>query len=223
MLELTCPFCLFLEEGSSPNWRALFGNNSAGESILTSENHSILYDTSPVVEGHVLLVTNEHYPSTAAVPATVRQELQEILERAITAVEAAYGEVTIFEHGAASSVHNAGACVDHAHLHLVPGNHDLRNQIRQDYPDLRSYLNWDSLAGSLENQPYVATQLPGGEIHAAYAPACATQYLRRLLAGSVGATERWNWRDCMRWRDKSQIIRDIEEARTKLTELTGLI
>jgi diadenosine tetraphosphate (Ap4A) HIT family hydrolase len=48
------------------------------------------------------------------------EELAGVKRRIGKVVRATYGRSTAFEHGAASFSKNAGCCIDHAHLHIVP-------------------------------------------------------------------------------------------------------
>ncbi|WP_378616137.1 HIT family protein [Nonomuraea cavernae] len=89
-------------------------------------------DLAPLRPGHLLLVSTAHYPCYGACPTGVLGRLakhKELVTRLLTRV---YGlPVTFFEHGPATS-QGAGACIDHAHLHCVPGVATVRARVEAE-------------------------------------------------------------------------------------------
>lgn len=215
-MDLDCPFCILLEEGTSPNWRQLSPPTRAHETIHSWPECTLILDTGPVVQGHTLLVSNEHYPSMAAVAENEQAGLEGARMDTITLMREVFGEVTLVEHGAATFARNAGACVDHAHIHFVPGRHDITGRIERDFGTMTSFSTWRGLTTFFLRVPYLAIQLSEHEIFGVTAPVCSTQYLRRLIAEDAGSTELWNWRDSIRWKDKSRTLRDLTLASEKL-------
>jgi len=98
-----------------------------------------------------------------------------------------------FEHGAACPANRAGACIDHAHLHLVPtsaqitlnefgSNHEKIDSIEQlgDTPEGEAYLYYDNGKGACRIM--LDRLLPN-------------QFLRRRLAEALQCGEIWDWRE----------------------------
>lgn len=88
-------------------------------------------DLAPVVEGHLLLVSTNHFPCFGACPPDMTREVAKRKKRLARWLSAAYGRpVTVFEHGPAAP-QGAGSCIDHAHLHFVPGAGPVRAGIER--------------------------------------------------------------------------------------------
>jgi diadenosine tetraphosphate (Ap4A) HIT family hydrolase len=80
----------------------------------------VVEDLSPLVTGHVLIVTRGHY---RAVGELETGERVDEVAAYIESVRAKYEEqgvyVVAFEHGPRRA-REAGSCIDHAHVHVVP-------------------------------------------------------------------------------------------------------
>ncbi|MEU7859073.1 HIT family protein [Nonomuraea sp. NPDC049141] len=122
---LECPFCVLIAEGRSPVWNHLFHAENGDEVIFQTESFLVVLDTAPLAEGHLLIITDRHMPSLAGLSKTERDELHAVKRDAESKLREVYGPITYFEHGAESFTRHAGACIDHAHLHLVPGDIDM--------------------------------------------------------------------------------------------------
>lgn len=90
----------------------------------------LIPDLAPIADGHLLLVSAEHHLCAGALPEPAWAQLRRRLGWAARLYQAAYGtaEVFAFEHGPARP-QGAGACVDHLHLHLLPGTPALTTAI----------------------------------------------------------------------------------------------
>lgn len=196
--EAECPFCWALEDGYSPCWNQLFGSDDSGDVLAAGTHFSILADTAPIVGGHLLIVTNRHIPSFAAVAPPTRTELWEMKERMVAWLTEVYQRPTLLEHGAASFARNAGSCVDHAHLHLVPARLGLLPRLAADYPGLNQFASHATALDAMRGRPYLYFEDVDGRCFATAAARCPTQYLRRLSTESAHNPDRWNWRDCIR-------------------------
>ncbi|MEU5552847.1 HIT domain-containing protein [Micromonospora sp. NPDC047793] len=196
--EVECPFCWALEDGHSPCWDRLFGSGSPGDVLKIGTYFSTLADTAPIVEGHLLIVSNPHIPSFAATAPPMRTELWEMKKRMVTWLAEVYQRPTLLEHGAASFARNAGSCVDHAHLHLVPAQLDLLPQLAADYPNLNRFDSHAAALDAMRGHPYLYFEDVDGRCFATVAARCPTQYLRRLSTEAARNPDRWNWRDCIR-------------------------
>lgn len=82
----------------------------------------VIPDLAPVAEGHLLLVAAGHRLCAGALTAAEWARAERWLAWVSHLYRAAYGTtgLLVFEHGPARP-QEAGACVDHLHLHLLPG------------------------------------------------------------------------------------------------------
>ncbi|MFG1696785.1 HIT family protein [Nonomuraea sp. NPDC049309] len=211
-----CPFCVLTAEGRSPVWSHLFPAENGDEVILESSSFLAVLDTAPLAEGHLLIIPDRHVTALASLPEPERDELQDVKHVVESMLKEVYGPVLYFEHGAESRGRHAGACIDHAHLHLVPGDADLLPHVARDYPDVRVFASYGDALDGLAGGAYVMFGRQAGRVYGASAPVCVTQYLRRLVARQTQPQAGWNWRDAVRWADALGVREQLLAARTKL-------
>lgn len=120
-----CPFCM--------NTR--FKNNKLvnlpSEECILFENNNIYVqvDISPLCRGHILIITKEHYLNFYETPDGIKKDTKKIMNTIIKLYRELYNSDTLFfEHGSAKSGY-AGASIDHAHLHCVPYNNSINNDL----------------------------------------------------------------------------------------------
>lgn len=219
--ELECPFCALVEDGASPVWRHLFPDATDGEVVWHSDLFTVMLDTAPLVEGHLLVVSNDHTTSLASVVHEAAPLLRAAKSVGEEMILRAYGEFTYFEHGAMSFARNAGACVDHAHLHIVPGYYNILPDILQDYPEVKRYSDYEGALRNLANTPYLVFGASRIGVYGVSAPVCATQYLRRLVSRRAKAMDKWNWRDCIRRADGLHLREQLQQTRLRLLNSNG--
>ena len=106
----------------------------------------------------------------------------------------------IFEHGEPETGPlRTGACIDHAHLHILPGHGYLIDKIICQLPfDVtcwsleetmeRANLSGYHLVGKFENN--------GSEMYLrSVVGPTPSQFLRRLVADAAGTRRSWDWRE----------------------------
>lgn len=107
------PFRFFLNsECGLPGKRAV---------VYEDKHFYITPDIAPILSGHLLLISKQHYHSLLNTPTEIQNRLLYLKEqiRAFNLVE--YGTPTIFfEHGTSSINQGGGSCVDHLHIHSFP-------------------------------------------------------------------------------------------------------
>src|SRR5436305_702908 len=94
--ELECPFCALVEDGVSPVWRYLFPDATGGEILWSSDLFTVALDTAPLVEGHLLVVSNDLEASLASIVHESAPLLREVKSTAEELISRAYGEYTYF-------------------------------------------------------------------------------------------------------------------------------
>jgi diguanylate cyclase (GGDEF)-like protein len=107
-------------------------------------------------------------------------------------------DVLVYEHGQMSSENQCGACVDHAHLHIVPCNAPadevVRSTLREAHPEREFALFEELPAQAASGQGYLMLQDTRGHRFFYDAPTVASQYLRRVTCDAIGLSHRWDWR-----------------------------
>jgi diadenosine tetraphosphate (Ap4A) HIT family hydrolase len=185
---MDCLFCS-IQETSNPS-------NPEDEIIDESENFYAKAALGHFVFGYTLIISKEHFPSYAYVPEYLFPELEafrnEVLDKLHNICE---HPISITEHGAINRCRRGGACIDHAHLHLMPLAADL-------YPMLCERFSFHEL-GSMSGVrafkdaqiPYLYYQKEGLRSQGVQlSQDVPSQLLRRIACEALGEPELWDWR-----------------------------
>jgi len=109
-----------------------------------------------------------------------------------------YGKSVVFEHGPLAHNQSIGCSVDHAHLHVVP----MQSELRQLTSSLISEgLEWVPVEGLIaakhyheQGRQYVYLEESTGGKFICSHPAFPSQLLRKAIAQQTGNPNTWNWR-----------------------------
>jgi hypothetical protein len=104
--------------------------------------------------------------------------------------------ITILEHGALNRCQRGGACIDHAHLHLIPLAPDL-------YPILSERFSFAELGSMSQVRrfhdaevPYLYHQREGSRSYGVgLSQDVPSQMLRQIACQALGTPELWDWRN----------------------------
>lgn len=186
---MNCLFC-------SLPW-TLNPSNPEDELIDESENFYAKAALGHFVFGYTLIVPKDHFPSFAYVPEQLFPELESFRDGVVEKLHSiCQHSITVMEHGAMSHCQRGGACIDHAHLHLIPLAPDL-------YPLLRERFSFGELGSISEVRrfkdvqvPYMYFQREGRRSHAVeLSQDVPSQLLRRIACQALGTPELWDWRN----------------------------
>jgi diadenosine tetraphosphate (Ap4A) HIT family hydrolase len=186
---MDCLFCS-IQETSTPS-------NPEDEIIDESENFYAKAALGHFVFGYTLIISKEHFPSFACVPEYLFPELEAFRNNVFDKLHnICQHPITIMEHGALNRCQRGGACIDHAHLHLMPLTADL-------YPTLSERFSFDEL-GSISGVrrfkdaqvPYLYYQREGLDSHGVgLSQDVPSQMLRQIACQALGTPELWDWRN----------------------------
>jgi ATP adenylyltransferase len=128
-LELNCPFCEIVKEGSRV--------------VSKDDSFFVIRDGYPVTEGHSLIIPNEHISDVFDLNGQELIELHWILTEQRLALAEEDETITGFNVGFNSGV-DAGQTIDHAHVHLIPRRKgdmkDPTGGVRGVIPEKQKYL-----------------------------------------------------------------------------------
>jgi diadenosine tetraphosphate (Ap4A) HIT family hydrolase len=174
--------CLFCNLTAEPLWR--------GESLY------LLLDIAPIVEGHALICSNEHYPSSGDLPADVAPELDAVAEWFFGHYVEEYGAFTLFEHG------RTGQCVrhrpeeracNHMHVHVLPLRENFVPRLALGQRTLwTTWTDVAELARDVEGYAVVETPAEGRSFFPVN-HSLAPHYLRTQAAASIGHPDLGDW------------------------------
>jgi diadenosine tetraphosphate (Ap4A) HIT family hydrolase len=196
VLSEECTFCAQFILNSRENYWAQYGQryDQRTDLIAQSIHCLVVAGIGALAEGYVLILPKRHHLSIAGLTGDEMNDFLRVKGIVRRAMGALYGNIVTFEHGA-SSCARAGACIDHAHLHLFPSKADFRPFLETAEFKVRLI---DHIA---ELQEYTQTEMgylyyeDASEQKAVYIPhsPIPSQYFRRIWAQLVGRPYEWDW------------------------------
>lgn len=165
--------------------------------LAETENLYITYDACALLDGHAEIHTKEHIGCSAEVDAKVFGEFVELKAWLGKLISDTYGSVSFYEHGRAGhcSMTVDGVICHHFHMHALPFNDDISNQVTSDisepiiikdeydipklYEEYDQYLYFEDTQATKYFFP-VTREIP-------------SHYLRTMIATSIGKPERADW------------------------------
>jgi diadenosine tetraphosphate (Ap4A) HIT family hydrolase len=150
---------------------------------------AILAGVGALMPGYVLVAPAAHVTASTLLPAAARPGFLALFEHARATLARLDPVVSFFEHGLCGPPDRPrSACVEHAHLHLVPGRHDFATSgvPVSRHADLAAFL-----ADGPRDRNYFMYS-GGGDVVCAPDP-CQSQYGRRRWAAALGVPERWDY------------------------------
>jgi len=222
-----CPLCLELESPGETILGMLDGG--LGRVLASSGGWALLPSLGALSEHHLMLMPLCHYRS-------ISQAWDNLDNAAFTdilsAVQETFGndDSLIFEHGEPEAGPlRSGACIDHAHLHIIPGWGHLIDGVARQVPFETTH---SSLQEAMEKASRSGYHLAGrigrngAEIYLrpTFGPT-PSQFLRRVVADAAGSSRLWDWRTnwniasvqrtCQVWRASPYV--KVSEARPRLS------
>ena len=117
----------------------LFCDPVEGMIFHETEHFTVLLDTFPVLPGHLMISTKEHYGCAGEVPSDWVPELLELKSRLRKEVEGLHGHAIFYEHGRAGcclAANPDGSKCEHFHLHCLPADIPLPSRLTEDYDEI---------------------------------------------------------------------------------------
>lgn len=208
---IACEFCVELAGGSTAN--PLAEMLPPGHPYLLHHDHvtGTIPSIGALAAGHVLVCPRQHVGAVASLNGLDYRSLQMAVARTRVQLELVYGSaVAVFEHGS-GALSSAGACADHAHVHLIP-LHDPK-QLRA----LTDHLPWRQLGGRDLQQTATRYVKRNGYLYlddSQHRWLCDGRYvrsqeLRRAASQLLGRPDEWDWAVCPRPDLVEQTINDL--------------
>ncbi len=175
--------------------------------LYESEHFYAILGLGPIVEGYVLLVAKQHVRSMFDLPLEMRQAYESEKKRLKHIVTQAYGPTIITEHGrvqacfAEDEEAHDNLCF-HAHQLFFPLSADL-SMLSQEGPFTKVFAGFSLFklnASLLEDEEYLLFEDINGlvTVHTVKGK-CPRQFMRYLVARSIGKPELRNWARYPEW------------------------
>ena len=168
----------------------------ASRVIEKTEHFEAIPTLGAFVEGYVMVVSLDHYECVGRIPKNYYPELKCFLREMKDRIARCYGMKTVcFEHGSVSCTNRFGGCINHAHIHIVPCNELLIDQLGEYQIEYRKISSIDELRPfGLSGRPYLYFEDVDGQQYVAASGFVVSQFFRQLLARTHGIPEEWDWR-----------------------------
>ncbi len=163
--------------------------------LMRTENFFVKPALGAFVEGYCLIIANDHYRTMAEMSERELDELEELATKVRTKLTLMYGtEVCTFEHGAVCPGSNAGSCIDHAHLHMLPVACDVENHLTQWQARQLCRLR-DLRELAIEGKSYILwARNPTSPKVFVCEDRIPSQFMRRAICEQLGTPHLWDWR-----------------------------
>ncbi|MBD0372288.1 MAG: HIT family protein [Pyrinomonadaceae bacterium] len=196
--QCSCSLCGELQGTSAPLHMLLMPDAGESRVLWKTPNWVVIPTIGPLTPGHLMLVPRTHHYSILSCPEDTLDECQKLLGACAEMLRMIYGlDVLVFEHGATAQQHKVcGACIDHAHLHVVPGPRSFIAAAKDKLFEWESGATLRELSNKVYGSPYMLVgQLSPDDLWVRQcAEAVPSQLLRRILALELGCEGKWDWR-----------------------------
>ncbi len=183
--DSSCTFCRKFGAGQGTRWY--------DKELTRSGPFLITPGLGPLAEGYLLILPVQHYSAISQIPQDCFKFLKKLKDEATVALTRLYGDVVIFEHGSASETNRAGACIDHAHLHLLPIAHDLLPRLSSRF-ELEKLADIEELCSDVyRHNSYILFENQARVLYVALVKGLPSQYFRRVIAEELGVKDFWDY------------------------------
>jgi len=185
----------------------------ANRVLFKSKNFNVFPTIGSFIEGYLLISPRDHHISIGAIPRELYPELEEVKEKVRRVLKENYQIPLFFEHGPASNEKKAGCCVEHAHLHAVPVNAEVIEDLKKHFQHFE-ISSYSALKDEFEKgNPYFFVEDQNRNKHLfRIIDIVPSQYIRQVISSRIGMPEKWDWRF---YPELDNILKTIERLKDK--------
>jgi thiamine-monophosphate kinase len=148
-------------------------------------------DSAPLVDGHLLLITNQHFHSFMS--SDVRSyKISQHKEFASSLLHRVYGVKPVFlEHGTIPNLENENSCIEHAHLHALPLSRGIKTLIESSLGPIHEYYDDDQVRTTMADREYILYEDKTGHLFVKSdgLGQLQSQFFRIIVGTFLGRTE----------------------------------
>jgi ATP adenylyltransferase len=201
----TCSFCECLR----------FDTDTREPVVVENDLFAAWVSAGALVEGHLLVLPKTHALNLREMSPATRSELPAFLALVTSRLEINYGPVAMFEHGPIEYGSAPGCSIDHAHMHVLPWTGSLVAAAQAAFTHFNwlPVRSWDDALDTPSNDPYLIVRDADGGMTLATHPEIPSQALRRVISGSLGRGNEWDWKIHPRPRTVKATVRRLVRPR----------
>jgi ATP adenylyltransferase len=166
--------------------------------LFESENFIVIPSLGSLVKGWLLIVPKRHVLSFSYLPSDLYLELEVLVQRLGLILEKEFGPITIFEHGSSMRNSPVGCGVDYAHLHVVPININLIEELEANFNyefDWNVVYNFESLKKyAISDIPYLYVKSIDGSQFVTTSEYIPSQLFRKVIANYLSIPDEFDWK-----------------------------
>ena len=189
-----CVFCIADQDWGDTKYYKEFFPGFPKRTIFETNNFVVFPAIGQIVEGYLLIVTKQHFLSTAHVPEELIEELERVMVFVRRLLTDVYQPPIFYEHGPMSSTHKGGCSIMHAHIHAVPVKIELTKRLEKQFSGQKISRLEDLRDQKLRNQSYIFLENTDGVRFVYDVPILPSQYVRRIIAKCIGVRDSWDWK-----------------------------
>lgn len=179
--------------------------------VAETENFVLMPMVGPLVPMYLLLVSKKHFLSFAHMPIDMLAEANRVMKKLCAVFSKTTCEPLFFEHGPMSANERGACCSDHAHIHSVAIEADIKNDFEERGLTKRKISSFFEIKRQLiSNCPYLFYQNQARGMYLADAPDVESQLIRKMLAVKIGALSRLEWIDDRRTDWMIEVVKKIK-------------
>lgn len=175
-----CPFCGAHLDRS----KALYDQKLFCDRLI-----NVVPDLGPLCPGHLLAASRRHVLSMAELGEAKLGDLARTLTRLTGALSPHFGDYFWFEHGTPPGTGGHGACIDHAHIHMLPMEAQMYDRLMHALP-WQPISRFEDLA-RFQHVGYAYLGIKGSH-YVFPAPEIGSQWIRREVGAVLGRDD-WDW------------------------------
>lgn len=163
-----------------------------------SRHFAVIPSLGPLVPGHTLLCPKQHFKSFASLPVNIDVEYLAVRQQLTEVLTSVYGmPIHCFEHGTAKESEHAVCTVEHAHLHFVPTEVEVWEELGRKFIWEHTDGTISDLERTVQGLEYLFYGSPDGKhkVTKARIGTFESQYIRKVFAKALGRPLAWNWRE----------------------------
>lgn len=196
---MQCSFCSELShscDGSNLFLSLVEDYKISTRVIYESNNFVILPTIGAFVEGYLLIVAKQHYISIGAMAQSTLDEFNQMILACKSVIAKIYEKKTlVFEHGGRSDCNTIGACVEHAHVHIVPIKDSIKSELLHYPMQLHEIGSVRRLYEYGErSESYLFYQDIDGINYIIESEIIPSQFMRQVTSHKLGVGDRWDWK-----------------------------
>lgn len=165
--------------------------------LFDTDFFRVIIDTFPIAPCHIMISTKQHYGCAGEIPQEKMAEFTTVKRKVQNILKNFSDDMCFYEHGRAGGCTTVqrGLKCEHFHLHCLPTNVDISQQLHKTFPSFALTHHSDIIELFFEHGNYLYFQTPSRQqfFYPSYDLSIAPHYLRTLVCQAIQREDLANW------------------------------